>query len=114
MILGALDYLKISPEEYVRYLKSFRRALPILQQRPAGDDLPVVSTVRIGPESEIAGQSLKQARIRERFGVSVLGLDGDSAAALNPSPDAVIAPGAVLRVIGHPKQVADFQAAVQR
>jgi K+/H+ antiporter YhaU regulatory subunit KhtT len=57
---------------------------------------------------------LKEARIRERFGVSVLGMDGDGAEALNPSPDAVIAPGAVLRVIGHPKQVADFQAAVQR
>jgi CPA2 family monovalent cation:H+ antiporter-2 len=113
MILGALDYLKVSPEEYVRYLKSFRRALPVLQQRGAVDDLPVVSTVRIGPESEVAGRSLKESRIRERFGVSVLGIDGDGSEALNPSPDAVIAPGAVLRVIGHPKQVADFQAAVR-
>lgn len=114
MIVGALDYLKISPEEYVRYLKSFRRALPVLQQRAAADDLPMVSTVRVGPDSEIAGRSLKEARIRERFGVSVLGMDGDGSEALNPSPDAVIVPGAVLRVIGHPKQVADFQAAVQR
>jgi Trk K+ transport system NAD-binding subunit len=114
MILGALDYLRVSPEEYVRYLKSFRRALPMLQQRGAGDDLPVVSTVRIGPESEVAGRSLKESRIRERFGVSVLGIDGEGSEALNPSPDAVIAPGAVLRVIGHPKQVADFRAAVRQ
>lgn len=113
MIRASLDFLKVSPEDYVRYLKSFRQALPMLERQASADDLPVVTTVRIGPGNDIVGQSLKAARIRERFGVSVLAIDGGTGREeLNPSPDTVISAGAVLRVIGHPRQITDFQASV--
>jgi K+/H+ antiporter YhaU regulatory subunit KhtT len=33
---------------------------------------------------------------------------------LNPSPDCVIHSGSVLRVIGHPPQLADFQSFLEK
>jgi CPA2 family monovalent cation:H+ antiporter-2 len=114
MIRAALDFLNVSPDAYVRYLKSFRQALPMLEQQATHDDVPFVTTVRVGEQSEAVGRSLKQLKIRERFGVSVLSIEEDGVPGeLNPSPDRVISQGAVLRVIGHPRQLTEFQSFVE-
>jgi CPA2 family monovalent cation:H+ antiporter-2 len=114
MIRASLDFLNVSPEDYVRYLKSFRQALPMLDRQASQDDVPFVATIRVADHSEVVGHSLKQLKIRERFGVSVLSIDQDGGAEeLNPSPDRVISRGSTLRVIGHPKQLAEFQTFVE-
>jgi trk system potassium uptake protein TrkA len=60
----------------------------------------------------IADRSLREARVRERFGVTVVGItraNGDSI--INPAPDTIMRPGDRLRVFGLPEQIEALVAA---
>jgi len=95
-------------------LTRFRRAM-----NPAGADargglggaeaLPEVHEVTVGAGA-LADLSLGEARVRERFGVTVVSVErlgGD--AVVNPSADTRLRPGDRLRVFGLPEQVDAFR-----
>jgi TrkA domain protein len=61
-------------------------------------------------QGALAHQSLREARIRERLGVTVVALmrpPGETI--LNPSPDAILRPGDRVRVFGLPEQIEAFR-----
>jgi TrkA domain protein len=75
------------------------------------DRLPQVHDVTIGA-GELADQTLREARIRERFGVTVLAIQrADGEAVLNPPPETHLRPGDRVRLFGLPEQIAAFRAA---
>jgi Trk K+ transport system NAD-binding subunit len=96
------------------YLNRFRHAmdLPVRQGPPGPDVLPEVCEVQVAPAAELADQSLREARVRERFGVLVLAIRrADGTSEVTPSPETLLRPGNRLRVFGLPEQIAAFEAA---
>jgi CPA2 family monovalent cation:H+ antiporter-2 len=115
LIRHALRQLSLPQERVLDYLTRFRRAMSSAGAdaggaRGAEGALPEVHEVRIGAGA-LADLSLGEARVRERFGVTVVSVerpDGD--AVLNPSADTRLRPGDRLRVFGLPEQVDAFRA----
>jgi CPA2 family monovalent cation:H+ antiporter-2 len=114
LIRHALRELALPQQRVLDYLTRFRRAM-----NPAGADargglggaeaLPEVHEVTLGAGA-LADLSLGEARVRERFGVTVVSVerpDGD--AVVNPSADTRLRPGDRLRVFGLPEQVEAFR-----
>lgn len=74
------------------------------------DALPQVREVEIGPD-RFADQSLHQARIRERFGVTVLAIArADGHIILNPAADTILCPEDRVQLFGLPEQIEAFRA----
>jgi K+/H+ antiporter YhaU regulatory subunit KhtT len=76
--------------------------------------LPEVREIALGAGA-LADQSLGEARVRERFGVTVVSVErpgGD--AVVNPSADTRLRPGDRLRVFGLPEQIDAFRAEAAR
>jgi len=86
--------------------------LPVRPGPPGPDVLPEVREVRLTSSAELADQSLREARVRERFGVLVLAVRrADGTSEVTPSPETRLRPGDLLRVFGLPAQLAAFEAA---
>jgi CPA2 family monovalent cation:H+ antiporter-2 len=110
LIRHALRRLAVPRPAVLDYLDRFRRAMEIGDDVPA-EALPGVKSVVIAP-GELADQSLREARLRERFGVTVLSIERRGAPAiLHPSADTVIRPGDTVHVFGLPDQLAAFTEA---
>ena len=63
----------------------------------------------------LADLSLGEARVRERFGVTVVSVERpDGTAMVNPSAETRLRPGDRLRVFGLPEQVDAFRAEADR
>ncbi len=78
--------------------------------RQARQGLPEVREVTIGSDG-IADQSLAEARLRERFGITVVRIerpDGD--VVMSPDAETIMRPGDRIRVFGLPHQIEDFLA----
>ncbi|MCL6640872.1 MAG: TrkA C-terminal domain-containing protein, partial [Candidatus Rokubacteria bacterium] len=71
--------------------------------------LPRLAVVEVA-EGPLAHQSLRRARVRERTGVTVVGVErrGEEPH-WNPPPDAVLAPGDRVTVFGLPQQIERFR-----
>lgn len=67
---------------------------------------------KVNAGADIAGQTLTEARIRERTGVSVVAIQRDGDTIPSPSPDTVIQPEDTLVVIGSQEDVNDFEGLV--
>jgi K+/H+ antiporter YhaU regulatory subunit KhtT len=81
---------------------------------PAADALPEVHEVRLGAGA-LAGLSLGEARVRERFGVTVVSVERpDGPAVVNPSAATRLRPGDRLRVFGRPEQIDAFRSEADR
>jgi TrkA-C domain len=109
LIRHALAHLALPGDRVLAYLDRFHQAMEAPEPRGAGDRLPEVREVTLGT-GEIVDQSLRGARIRERFGVTVVAIrraDGGDPI-VNPSPDAILRPGDRVRVFGLPEQIAAF------
>jgi CPA2 family monovalent cation:H+ antiporter-2 len=119
LIRHALRQLALPQERVLGYLARFRGAMS-----PAGADveggrrvegaLPEVREVGIGAGA-LADLSLGEARVRERFGVTVVSVerpDGDLV--VNPSAETRLRPGDRLRVFGLPEQIDAFRAEAGR
>jgi CPA2 family monovalent cation:H+ antiporter-2 len=110
LIRHALRRLAVPREAVLDYLERFRRAMEVGDDVPA-EGLPGVRTVIVAP-GELADQSLREARIRERFGVTVLSIERRGAPPLlHPSPDDVLRPGDRVHVFGLPEQITAFAEA---
>ncbi len=98
----------------LEYLTRFRGAMnPAVAAAGAGlgsaEALPEVHEVTLGAGA-LADLSLGEARVRERFGVTVVLVERPGGeAVVNPSADTHLRPGDRLRVFGLPEQVAAFR-----
>jgi CPA2 family monovalent cation:H+ antiporter-2 len=119
LIRHALRQLAKPPARVLDYLSRFRGAMnPVPADDRGGpgpaEALPEVHEVRLGVGA-LADLSLGEARVRERFGVTVVSVERpDGAAVVNPSADTRLRPGDRLRVFGLPEQVDAFQAEADR
>jgi monovalent cation:H+ antiporter-2, CPA2 family len=110
LIRHALRRLQIPRESVLDYVDRFRRAMDVGDEVPA-ETLPGVRTVVIAA-GELADQSLREARIRERFGVTVLSIERRGEPPhLHPSAETVVRPGDTVHVFGLPDQIAAFVSA---
>jgi len=62
----------------------------------------------------VADQSLRDARIRERFGVTVVAVRRADGLVFNPAPETILRPGDVVRVFGLPEQIEAFASEAAR
>ncbi|HXG02454.1 MAG TPA: TrkA C-terminal domain-containing protein, partial [Candidatus Binatia bacterium] len=107
--LERLGFAKTQALAYLERLRDAREAVPTAGPAPAA--LPGVVEVVV-PDGPLAGQSLAAARVRERFGVTVLSVQrADGSTVLNPSAQTVLRPGDRLRVFGLPRQIETLLAA---
>ncbi len=114
LIQETLAHLGLPDARANAYLERFRGAMGLsIRQGPDGPDvLPEVREVPLGTSAGLADQTLREARVRERFGVLVLAVRGaDGTNLVSPSPDTPLRPGDRLRVFGLPAQLAAFEAA---
>jgi CPA2 family monovalent cation:H+ antiporter-2 len=114
LIQETLAHLGLPTARADAYLDRFRQAMDLpVRQGPAGlDVLPELREVRLTAAAALADQSLREARVRERFGVLVLAVKrADGTSMVTPSPETLLRPGDRLRVFGLPAQLAAFEAA---
>lgn len=114
MIGHALDYLKLPADQTSAYLDRFRGAIGaarVVSSSVAQTSLPDVYEFEVeGPP--LANQSLRQARIRERFGVTVVAVrKGSGELVVNPPADMEISSGDKIRVFGLREQIENFTPA---
>jgi len=114
LIRHALRQLSLPQQRVLDYLTRFRVAMnPAQADARAGlsaaEALPEIHEVALNAGA-LADLSLGEARVRERFGVTVVSVErpgGD--AVVNPSADTRLRAGDRLRVFGLPEQVAAFR-----
>jgi CPA2 family monovalent cation:H+ antiporter-2 len=108
LIRHALHSLALPRERVLAYLEQFRDAINLEGARPPepSDRLPEMREVILGIGA-LADCTLREARVRERFGVSVLTITReDGTLVANPSADTVLRAGDRVRLFGLPEQVA--------
>jgi len=110
LIRHALAALGLPKDRAIAYLERYRSAM---ERADAGTAAPVALpevrelALRRGG---IADQSLRDARIRERFGVTVVAVRRTDGLMLNPPPDTILRAGDIVRVFGLPDQINSFAA----
>jgi len=114
IIRHALRDLELPRDKILAYLERVREAIEATPSKPLpGEPLPGVTEVMV-EAGALAGQSLKTARIRERFGVTVVGIvraDGEYTS--HPAADTIMRPNDRLRLFGLPEQIARFSQALR-
>jgi CPA2 family monovalent cation:H+ antiporter-2 len=116
LIKRALRALNLPEESATAYGDRFREAVEMAQGErvPGQQPLPEVREVRL-PAGALADQSLREAQIRERFGVTVVAIDRAAGGVmLHPPPETVLRSGDRLRVFGLPEQIEAFASEAQR
>jgi CPA2 family monovalent cation:H+ antiporter-2 len=106
LIRHALNRLHQPRERVLAYLEQYRDAINLGAPRPEpADRLPEIHEVTLDGGA-LSDRSLREARVRERFGVSVLAITrADGAVVANPSADTLLRVGDRLRLFGLPEQV---------
>jgi CPA2 family monovalent cation:H+ antiporter-2 len=114
LIRHVLATLHMPKERTIEYLERFRDAMLMGRDErpPSPTPLPAVHEVALGT-GRLADQSLRDARIRERFGVTVVAVVKRDGTIFNPSPETILRSGDGIRVFGLPDQVAAFTAAAK-
>jgi CPA2 family monovalent cation:H+ antiporter-2 len=112
LIRHGLGQLRLPKDSLIAYLEVLRDALggaPELA-RQARQGLPEVREVTIGVDG-IADQSLAEARLRERFGITVVRIErSDGDVVITPDAETLLRPGDRIRVFGLPHQIEAFLA----
>jgi CPA2 family monovalent cation:H+ antiporter-2 len=111
LIRHALRRLALPRERVLAYLDRFRVAMegPPPDAAP-GEALPEISDVVLGDSPGVTDQSLRDAQIRERFGVTIVALTRlNNEFVLHPGPETILRPGDTARVFGLPAQIEAFR-----
>jgi monovalent cation:H+ antiporter-2, CPA2 family len=113
LIRHSLVRLRLPRERVLEYLERLRDATETGRVPEAGglEALPGVAVVEVGAGG-LADQSLREAHVRERYGVTVVAIaraDGDVVS--NPPADAILRSGDRLHVFGLPEQIETFRGA---
>ena len=112
LIRHALRRLALPQDRVLAYLDRFHRAMVLGAAADVStrDHLPQLADISLGPGA-LADQSLREARIRERLGVTVVAIthaEGDTV--MNPSAETTLRAGDRVRVFGLPEQIAAFRS----
>jgi CPA2 family monovalent cation:H+ antiporter-2 len=109
LIRHTLAVLGLPKERAIAYLERFRGAmLTGRAEDVAGPtELPHVEEVPLG-DGAFTDQSLREAKIRERFGVTVVAVSRPDGVVFNPGPETMLRSGDILRVFGLGAQIAAF------
>jgi len=114
LIRHALATLGLPKERAIAYLERYRGAMERADAGAAAvGALPEVRELALRPGG-VADRSLREARIRERFGVTVVAVRRADGPVFNPAPETILRPGDVVRVFGLPEQIAAFAAEAAR
>ena len=109
LIRHALGALGLPKERAIEYLERFRGAMLTGRADEAAGptELPHVEEVPLR-DGAFTGQSLRDAKIRERFGVTVVAISRPDGVLFNPSPETTLRANDVLRIFGLNAQIAAF------
>jgi CPA2 family monovalent cation:H+ antiporter-2 len=115
LIRHSLARLRLPKEQALAYLERFRDAMERgdAEPRPAAHTLPEIREIVIAAEGAMTDRSLREAAIRERFGVTIVAIARGGRVVLNPPPDTRLHDGDAVRVFGLPEQVASFAGAAR-
>ena len=111
LIRHALRRLALPRDRVIAYLERFHRAmlLEVESAGPARDHLPQIADITLGPGA-LADQSLREARIRERLGVTVVAVTRPGGqVVVNPSAETILRAGDHVRAFGLPEQIDAFR-----
>jgi CPA2 family monovalent cation:H+ antiporter-2 len=115
LIRHGLDALALPKESVITYLEVLRLALggEPDRAREARRGLPEVREVTVASDG-LADQSLGEARLRERFGVTVVRIERpDGGVVMSPDAETLLRLGDRIRVFGLPHQIEAFVAETQ-
>ncbi len=113
LVSNALGYLPLSKSSADVYVDALRAGLENVKSLPLRGDFPQIREISVG-EFEGDGQTLAEARVRERFGVTVVSVSGpDREVLVNPPATTPIRRGNKLRIFGLPNQIEEFAAYVR-
>jgi CPA2 family monovalent cation:H+ antiporter-2 len=114
LIRHALRRLALPRDRVLAYLERFRDAMDAVPaSATSGEALPVIRELAVDAGG-LAGQSLHEAAVRERFGVTVIGIARANREYVSyPTADTVLRSGDRLRVFGLPQQIAMFSKALK-
>jgi CPA2 family monovalent cation:H+ antiporter-2 len=111
LIRHALRRLALPQERVLAYLEQFRGAMEDASAAGAADGtFSQIADVALADASQLTDQSLREARVRERFGVTVIALtraNGDFH--LHPGPETMLRGGDSVRVFGRSTQIEGFR-----
>jgi Trk K+ transport system NAD-binding subunit len=113
LIRRGLGHLPLPKQSLVAYLECLRDAISGAPGRETRQGLPTVRELTLGSDS-FADQPLREARLRERFGVTVVRIvraNGD--VVLSPEAETLLRPGDRISVFGLPHQIEAFLAAAR-
>jgi len=114
LIRHALATLGLPKERAIAYLERYRGAMEHTDAAVAAiGALPGVRELALRPGG-VTDCSLRDARIRERFGVTVVAVRRADGLVFNPAPETILRPGDVVRVFGLPEQIEAFAAEAAR
>jgi CPA2 family monovalent cation:H+ antiporter-2 len=105
LIRHALERLSLPREQVLAYLNRYRRTTERVRTEESATGLPLLREVSLRG-GHLVGQSLGEARMRERFGVTVVGVThatGEMVA--DPTAETVLRAGDRLRLFGLPHQI---------
>jgi CPA2 family monovalent cation:H+ antiporter-2 len=111
LIRHALRRLALPRDRVIAYLERFHRAMLLEAESggPARDHLPQIADITLGPGA-LADQSLREARIRERLGVTVVAVTRPGGQVMvNPSAETILRAGDHVRAFGLPEQIDAFR-----
>ena len=110
LVSNALRYLPVPKSSADVYGDALRAGLRNASSTPPSGDFPVVSEIVVG-DFEGEGQTIGEARVRERFGVTVVTVSGPGREVLvNPPASTALKGGNKLRIFGLPRQIEEFAA----
>src|SRR2546427_305268 len=107
LIRHALERLSLPRDQVLAYLNRYRGAMESLD---AGGEIPGAGLPRLHEVTlrggDLVDQSLREARVRERFGVTVVAVTRASGeTVLHPTADTVLRAGDRLRLFGLPPKI---------
>jgi CPA2 family monovalent cation:H+ antiporter-2 len=114
LIRHALRGLDLPRDRVLAYLDRLRDVMALTRSGPAGGNaLPEWRDVAV-ETGDLADRSLRETRIRERFGVTVVAVTRvDGTLILHPSPDVIVHSGDRALVFGLEDNIVAFEAAAR-
>ena len=105
LIRHALRRLALPRDRVLAYLEQYREAMDPVGAQAVDGDLPRLRDVTLGA-GPLTDRTLHDARVRERFGVSVMSITrGDGTVVPHPSADTVLREGDRVKLFGRPEQI---------
>jgi CPA2 family monovalent cation:H+ antiporter-2 len=108
LIRHALERLSLPRERVLAYLNRYRGTMERVQAEEAETGLPQLREVSLRG-GHLMDQSLGEARMRERFGVTVVSVTRATGEVVaDPTAETVLRRGDRLRLFGLPRQIASM------